>query len=129
MKVKLTPEMKKYITLSEAPKVQTMIADLKEDESSPGEYIRYAISAVYGGKAYDIEVFKASAEVAKNCRCWNAYAEDSENLDVWIEATAFVNGDEYIMIGAYLSDIWQIADDNMSEIAKHFYVRKFKEVK
>lgn len=129
MKVRLTSEYKKYITLAEAPKVRAMIADLKEDESTPADYIRYAISAVYDGKSFNVEVLKAEAEIAKNCRCWNAYAEDSENLDVWIDATAYVNRDEFLIIGAYLTDIWQITSDNMKEIASHFYVRRFKEEK
>lgn len=127
MKVKLTQEMKKYITMDQAPKARSIISDMKEDESTPADYIRYAISAVYDGKSYDVEVLKAEAEIAKNCRCVDAYADDSGNLDVWIDATAYVNGNEFIIIGAYLTDIWQITSDNMKEIAEHFYVRRFKE--
>ena len=127
MKVKLTQEMKKYITMDQAPKARAIIADMKEDESTPSDYIRYAISAVYDGNSYNVEVLKAEAEIAKNCRCWNAYGEDSENLDVWVEATAYANGDEFLIIGAYLTDIWNITGDNNREIASRFYVRRFKE--
>ena len=127
MKVKLTQEYKKYITVAEMPMVREIIADFKEDESTIEEYAEMAIRAAYDGNAYNIEILKASASIAKNQRAWNAYSNNSETLDVWIEATAYVNGDEFIMIGAYLSDIWQIDGDNNKEIAEHIYIRRFKE--
>ena len=59
----------------------------------------------------------------------NAFTENSGCLDVWIEATALVNGNEFIIIGAYLSDIWMITGYNNEEIASHMYIRRFKEIK
>ena len=78
MKVKLEKEDKKYITLAQAPIVRDIISDMKEDE------------------------------IAKNNRVWNALNEHSGDFDVWIDATAYVScadGYEFIIIGAYLSDI------------------------
>ena len=49
-------------------------------------------------------------------------------VDIWIEATAYVNDNEFIIIGAYLSDIWQITGNNNLEISSNMYIRKFKEV-
>lgn len=129
MKVTLLKEDKKLITLEEAPIVREIIAYMKEDESTPTDYVEYAINAAYDNRAYGVEILKASAKIAKNCRAYNAYSDHSETLDIWINATAYVNGDEFIMIGAYLSDIWQITSDNAQEIASHMYIRKFKEVK
>lgn len=128
MKIKLTQEYKKYITVAEMPTVREIIADMKEDSSTIEDYAEMAIQVAYDGIAYS-EILKASASIAKNCRIWNAYNNHSENLDVYIEATAYVNGDEFIIIGAYLSDIWQIDSDNRKEIASNMYIRRFKEIK
>lgn len=128
MKVALLKEDKKYITLADAPIVRQIIADMKEDESTAADYAEYAIQAAYNHGAYGVEVLKASAKIVKNSRAWNAYNDHSEKLDIWINATAYVNGNEFIMIGAYLSDIWQITCDNAPEIATNMYIRKFKEI-
>ena len=133
MKVRLEKEDKKYITLAQAPLVREIIADMKEDESTVAEYAEMAIKASYYSNYYvDVEVLKASAKISKNARAWNLYNDHSEDLDIWIEATAYVSlSDSYecIMIGTYLSDIWHITEDNKKEIASYMYIRRFKEVK
>lgn len=51
---------------------------------------------------------------------------------IYINATAYVkyaDGYEFIIIGVYLSDIWQLTYENALEIASRMYIRKFKEVK
>lgn len=132
MKVRLEKESKKYITLAEAPIVHEIIADMKEDESTAADYAKYAIEAAYNLRAYNVEILKASAKIARNARAYNLYSDHSANLDVWVDATGYVttsNGNEFIIIGAYLSDIWQITSDNALEIAANMYIRRFKEVK
>lgn len=129
MKVTLLKEDKRYITLAEAPIVREIINDMKEDECTAADYAEYAIQAAYNHEAYGIEVLKASAKIAKNARAWNIYGDHSEKLDIWIDATAYVNGNEFIIIGAYLSDIFQLTTDNALELASHMFIRKFKEVK
>lgn len=128
MKVTLLKEDKKYITLEQAPIVRQIIADMKEDEYTAEKYAEMAIRATYNGNAYHIEVLKASAKISTNCRVMNAFTENSGNLDIWIEATSYVNTDEFIIIGAYLSDIWMITGYNNEEIASHMYIRRFKEI-
>lgn len=129
MKVRLEKEEKKYITLEEAPIVREIIASMKEDESTVEEYAEMAIRVAYNGNAYHIETMKASAKIAKNCRACNAYSNNSNSIDIWIEATAYVNQDEFIIIGAYLSDIWQISGSKDQEIVSYMYIRRFKEMK
>lgn len=132
MKVRLDKEDKKYITLDEAPLVREIITDMKEDENTAADWAKYAIAAPYNHREYSVKILKASAKIAKNNRVWNVLNEHSGDLDVWVEATAYVScvdGYEFIIIGAYLSDIWQITYDNALEIASHMYVRKFKEMK
>lgn len=108
MKVRLDKEDKKYITLDEAPIVREIIADMKEDENTASDWAKYAIAAPYNHREYSVEILKASAKIAKNNRACNSLNKHSGDLDVWIEATAYVScadGYEFIMIGAYLSDI------------------------
>lgn len=128
MKITLLKEDKKFITIAEAPLVREIINDMKEDESTPADYAECGIRAAYNFKAYNIEVLKASAKIAKNVRAWNVINDHSEKFDVWINATAYVNGNEFIIIGAYLSDIWGVTSENALEIASNMYIRRFKEV-
>lgn len=129
MKVTLLKEDKRLITMSDAPIVRQIIADMKEDTSTAEEYAEMAIRAAYNGNAYNIKVLKASAKISTNCDVLNAYTENSGYLDVWIKATAYINTDEFIIIGAYLSDIWKITGSTDQEVVSHMYIRKFKEVK
>ena len=125
MKVRMTADSKRILSLAEAPIANRMIREMKEDESTAADYIKTAIYAT--GDSVE-EVYKAEAEIAKNCRIWNQYAEDSGDIDIWINAEARTR-DGFIIIGAYLSDIWQLTGDNGEEIAKYMYIRKFAEVK
>lgn len=129
MKVTLLKEDKKLITLADAPIVRQIITDMKEDEYTAEKYAEMAIRAAYDGNAWSIDTMRATAKISTNSRAWNVFNENSGNLDIWIEATACVNNDEFIIIGAYLSDIWQITGYNNEEIKSHMYIRKFKEVK
>ena len=73
MKVALLKEDKKHITLAEAPIVRQIIADMKENTNTAGEYAERAVRAACGGKAYSVEVLKASAKIARNRRAWNIF--------------------------------------------------------
>lgn len=131
MKVTLLKEDKKLITLVDAQIVRQIITDMKEDINTAEEYAKTAVRAVYDYDAYSIDVLKASAKISTNYRAWNIFTENSGNLDIWINATACVNDDEFIMIGAYLSDIWQIVSkkDENKDIVSNMYIRRFKEIK
>lgn len=129
MKVTLLKEDKKHITLADAPIARQIIVDMKEDKSTPAEYAGMAIRAAYNGSTNDVEILKASTKISTNCRAVDVYTENSGHLDIWIDATAHVNGNEFVIIGAYLSDIWQITGCNNEEVSAHMYVRKFQEVK
>lgn len=126
MKVKLKKEYKEYITIAEMQTVRKIISEMKEDEFEDEDYAKIAIEAAYNGIA-STEILKCSASIAKNSRIWNAYNEESKNIDIYIEAIAFINKEEFIIIGAYLTDIWQIGSNNISIIKSHMYIRKFKE--
>lgn len=124
MKVSITAESKRYITLEEAPIAKAIIDNLKEDETTAAEYVTYAINAACKGTCQ--EVFKAKATICKNCRANNSIIENSKDLDVWIEATAQTT-EGFCIIGVCLSDIWQLCEDNRENIVSRMYVRTFTE--
>ena len=128
MKVKLTQEFKKYITVAMMPTAREVIACMKEDDGTVEGYAEIAINAAYDGRAFGIEILKASAEIAGNRNVLNLYNDHSADLDIWIDVIAYVNCEEFIKLGAYLSDIWQIDNSNKKEIASHMYIKRFKEI-
>ena len=127
MKVNLTAEMKKFITVAEMPAVKKVMQYEKEnDEWTVQEWAKMA--AEIACPRSSVKVLEASAEIAKNCRVWNTYADGSADFDVWIRFTAFA-GDSFVMGGAYLSDLWATSSDNREETVRHMYIRRFKEVR
>lgn len=127
MKVNITAESKRIITLEEAAAARQIVRDMKQDESSPKEYLKYA-AGLYG---YVEEIITATAEIAKNARTWNAYSDSSGQIDIWIDGLARIIPDgescrAYIEIGAYLSDIWSLSSDNREEIKARTYAVMFK---
>lgn len=128
MKVRITKETKKWMTLEQAPIAHQIIKNEKDDETTAAEYAEMAIRAVYFGSAWGVEVLKADASIAGNCRICDQYSDESGTLDIWIDTTVCVNDNEFIIIGAYLSDIWQITGSFDQEIVSHMYIRRFKEV-
>lgn len=110
MKVKaFTKEAKKYVTAYDVEKSRDIIRDMKEDESTPADYLLTAAKCLNG--VYHADVIQADARMECNRRVWDAYSAGSQDLDVYIEGLAKVEyngGSAYVEIGAYLSDIWQL---------------------
>ena len=128
MKVSITEESKKVITLDELPLVQEIIDAEEEDTMTASEAAKMAVnaSASIHGHGECVKVLEASAGIAKNCRIRNFYHDASLDYDIWIDAIAQTeNG--FCVIGAYYSDINEIACTNRKEIASRMYVRWFKE--
>ena len=131
MKIQFTKDVQRIITVSEMPAVRKIIKDFREGDDKVEEYADMA-ACLIAGCGCSVHTIEAKAEIAKNCRVWNAYSDESEQLDIWITFTAVVNGMEtmVLMVGAYLTDIWQIGDpENNETIKQHMYIRKFVEVK
>lgn len=123
MKVKLTEEMKKYISIAEMPVVKQIIKDMKEDDSIIG----YAQAAAHVASGWnDFEILKAEASIAKNCRVWNQYGENTDDLDIWLDIYAFDSYAGFYEIGIYLSDVWSITGDNSDELKNYMYIEKYK---
>ena len=126
MKVNLTAEMKKFITVAEMPAVKKVMQYEKEnDEWIVQEWAKMAAELVCSHSR--VKVLEASAEIAKNFRVRDAYGEDSADFDVWVKFTAFAD-DSFVMGGVYLTDLWTASADNREETIKHMHVRRFEEV-
>lgn len=126
MKITVTADSKKCITVAEMPIVRQIIEELKQNDDTVKDYAEMAARIASGG--YVMKVFECSAEIAKNCRVWNAYNADSCDLDVWVDFTAYTS-EGFVIGGAYLTDLWSIDGDNTEEIRSHMFIRKFTETK
>lgn len=128
MKVNLTAEMKKFITVAEMPAVKKVMQYEKEnDEWTVQEWAKMAARLVFDDNG--AKVIEATARIAKNQRVWDTFDEETRDIDVWIEFTAFSEyRSSFIIAGVYLTDLWQLTTDNADEIKSHMYIRQFKEV-
>lgn len=124
MKIKFTTEAKEYITINELPAVKRIIAEMKEDTGIK-DYAEIAarVASGYNGK---FEILKSEAEIAKNARVNNAYGEDSENLDIWLNIYAFDSFAGFFEIGIYLTDVWAVTVDNAEEIKTNMYIQRYE---
>lgn len=123
MKITMTENSKNCIHVSEMPEVRKIMNDLKEDTGMM-HYAKMA-ARVASGKNDDFEILKATAEMAQNCRVWNAYTDNSEKLDVWLEVYAYNPYHGFFDIGIYLTDVWAITGYNSEEIKSHMYIKPF----
>lgn len=128
MKVNLTAEMKKFITVAEMPAAKKVMQYEKEnDEWTVQEWAKMAARLVFDDNG--AKVIEATARIAKNQRVWDAFDEETRDIDVWIEFTAFSEyRSSFIIAGVYLTDLWQLTKDNADEIKSHMYIRRFEEV-
>ena len=129
MKVSITNEMKKVITIADMPAVRKVIESMKEDTNTVKEYAEMAARIAGGNNS--VKVLECSAEIAGNRRVWDRFDIGTAEYDVWVNFTAVIaNGyGGIIMGGAYLSDIWEATGDNDEELRSHMFIRKFAEVK
>lgn len=130
MKVQITKEMKRVITIAEMPAVNKVLRYAKEDDGmTVNEYAEIA-ARIASGKN-NVKVLEANAEIACNCRISDWYDNGSANFDIWINFTAIIDdGFAGIIIGgAYVTDIHALDNDNTKEIRSRMYIRRFMEVK
>ena len=125
MKIRITEDAKNILVLSDMPQVRKIMEDLKEDDGL-NEYAQMA-ARLASGTSETFEILKATASIAKNCRVWNAYTEDSKTLDIWLGIYAFNAYYGFYEIGIYLTDIWKIGDHVQNEIVKsQMYIQEYK---
>ena len=129
MKVQFTDEAKRIVTVSEMPAVREILADFKSSDDTDKEYAEMAARHIADTNC--IRIIESNAQIAKNSRVYDYYCEGSGNIDVWIEFTAYVEDFDpyFLMVGAYLSDIWSLSAGHIEEFDRvpisHMYIRKF----
>lgn len=123
MKVMITDDAKKIITLAEAPYARQIIEDLKEDTGLQ-DYARMAANVAGGNYGY--EILKATAEITRNRNVWDQYGEGTGMLDVLLKIYAFSRYRGFYEIHVYLSDIWQITADNTDEIRDRMWIELYE---
>ena len=127
MKIRITTDSKKVLTLSEMPAVREIQRQEAEDTMTAAEYLEMAARVASRSNA-GFQIFGESASIAKNCRIWEYYGADTGTLDIWLEGLAFNPAEGAFMIGAYLSDIFNItgnpADDQL--VRDHMFVKEYR---
>ena len=107
MLVRLEEKYKDFYTVSDLERAKAIIKYERDDENTARDWAEYAVrEALKRSGEFFCEILKATAHTAKNCRIWNKYSEDSQDMDVWIDAIARTSNG-FIEVGAYLSDIWE----------------------
>ena len=127
MKVMVSQESKKYLTAEEYDNAKRLAKHMKEEDDEWGA-TDYAKLAVRGAGGDVVEILKASATVMGNTRAYDIYFEGSGRLDIWIETTA-LTAEGFVIVGAYLSDIYSITGTDDKDFQRHAFIRRFKEVK
>ena len=140
MKVRITQEAKKWLTLAQAPVARQIVMDMKESEESAADILMSAANGYRRsfddcdcGKRCELgwpkRVMEAKAEICGNQRVWDYFSEGSGTLDVWV--SGYVLFDFGVLeIHAYLSDIWSLGPDGAAQnMVDHAYIRTFVEKK
>ena len=127
MKIRITNDMKKVLTVSEMPTVRKIINDFKEyGKEEFHNDVETAVSLASGVNGSSFEILKAEAEIAKNCRASGFFGDaESPNIDIWIKIYAYHHYYGFYEIGVYLSDLWQLSGENQKEIKSHMYILRF----
>lgn len=127
IKIKITPDSKRVLTLEEMPTVKEILSDFQENPDSLGEFELGVAARIAARQNGNFSYYDVQAEISKNARVWNAYNDHSGKLDIWITFKAFDPCYGFYVIGCYLSDIWSSTGENGEEIRERMFVREYKE--
>lgn len=124
MKVKLTAELKKNASVIELPLINNVIKAMKNDNTTAKEYAEMAVRIA--SEWDNFKVLDATAKVAYNWLKCDELAVHTGMFDVWVDYVAF-DGYEFIVGGAYVSDLRGCAGDNRSNILPRMCIRRYTE--
>lgn len=140
MKVRITNEAKKWLTLAEAPLARSIIDDFKNPDMYGNEraedllsraaaaYLEATGQNQFSKLGYVERVLEAKAEIATNQRI-HPNVFNAGRLDVYIHGTVELSRG-FLIIGAYISDIWELGNSEAARnLANHVFVRRFAECK
>ena len=124
MRVRITKAEKEFLIIAEMPAVNRLIKSMKEeDDFTIEEYAQMVMRAIHPYVRWNI--YDAKATIAKNCRISEMFFDGSGTLDVWIEFLAFDALEGAYQCGVYLTDIWNLNEDNRDELKRHMYINSF----
>lgn len=128
MKVKITENTKKAFFISEMPCLEIAKNSLKSWNDNGQEITKDDIQMLgnFICEYRHAEILKADAEFAKNARVWDKYGEGSEKVDVWVNITIYDGWKNFYMVGAYLSDMWEIGGTDAEELKGRMFIQKFE---
>lgn len=126
MKVKLEQGYKNHYTISDLERAKAVIKAEREDTETAAGWAEIAIREALKDRGDWLnKVLEASACTAKNCRAWDAYDTGTQDMDIWIAATAETDRG-FIKIGAYLTDIWNTGSE---DYRNHMYISYYTEAR
>jgi hypothetical protein len=123
MKIKLTDDMKRVITIDKLEAIQVVNNGMKEQKNLKWEAEQALALATKN--LVTAEILKVDAEIALNHRVWNYYGEGSADVDVWMTLVAYSPVFGCYDIRCYLSDIWSLGSENRDEIKQHLSIRHY----
>lgn len=125
MKVKVTADARKWLTLEQAPIVNEIVRWMKEDTFTAKDYAEMACRGIFGACA---KVYEADAEIAGNSRIADAYGPNTGKLDVWVNYTAQVDGHLMVQGGSYVTDIWNLDGEQSPKdvLTANSFILKFE---
>ena len=123
MKIKLTEDMKRVITIDKMEAIKMVNEGMKEQKNLTWE-AEHALALATKGLVH-AEILKITSEIALNRRIWNYYGDGSADVDVWITMVAYSPVEGCYDIRFYLSDIWSLGAENREEIKQHLSIRHF----
>ena len=144
MKVKITEDSKKILTLAEMSSAKRIINESKNDGYTTEELAKQAMSLFCHFKNKELEasgyypvysgqfkIFNAVAEIAKNNRIYDWWGEDTGHLDVWISWIAVSEYYGAVELGMYVSDIHHIMCDYevCDSIYYNMYINEYQPLK
>lgn len=144
MKVKITEDSKKILTLAEMPAAKKLINECKNDGYTAEELAKTAMglfcyfknkeleaSGYYPVYSGQFKIFNAVAEIAKNNRVYDWWGEDTGHLDVWISWIAVNEYYGAVELGMYVSDIHHIMCDYeiCDSIYYNMYINEYQPMK
>lgn len=123
MKVKITPEMRKHLTLDMMPEVRKIINDMKEI-TKEGFMEDCQTAARIASRSNDhFEILKAEAEICLYCRANGFFGTEYPDLDVYLKIYAYNSYRGFYEIRVCLSELWQLAGStNAEKIRNTMYI-------
>lgn len=136
MKVNITKESRKWMTVEELDYAKKIVKDMKDDGFTPMEYAKMAADSVLWHKRFGEHsdsvrrVLEASAEICRDYKIpVEQFGEGCGYLGVWIDATV-ETWSGFMKIGCLLSDIWALGTDEAArDLIDHSWIRYYAEQK